>query len=1149
MERADNRAGETRITRLRTNFLDAPLAVDDPRPSFSWRMETDRSGAKQIAFRILISTGEKTCWDSGKVSSGLSVGIRYPGEGAEALQPETGYRWQVTVWDEQGTETTARATFRTGLMSTGLAQWHGAKWIGSAQISLAAETLPVFRMRYTLKIRPGGTAAGIVFGASDPRLNRSTQNNDLIHGENYLSFQLDISTRPAVIRIFRKGYSPEDHPDLPMETLEIPESVICEENKYAEHDFEIVVSGCQMEVMTVDGTPLETDEKQLALVSSPLKPVTERTHLVLNPTGKIMDTPVFPRLCQIGFLTDERTEAVFTHLTLRHYGGAQNIIFSEDTGATYNIFRDLNGVQVSGKQIAVSPGTLAYADPSFGSVPMLRKEFCLNRPVSSVLFYAAAMGIYELTLNGQKVGNEFLANGAMDFNRRIFYEAYDVTGLVREGSNAGGAVLASGWFQDQLSYDVTQYNWYGDRPAFLGLLAVRYADGTSEYIPTDESWQVFSHGPVRYAANFNGETYDARLETAVEGWNRAGFSGQGWLQAALMDSRVQGLEPAISAKPDTGIRHTHTRQARYLGAQTRGSDQDTVYLYDMGVNMVGLPRITFPRGIAGNEVTVRYAEMLYPELDPANPYYYGKLGGLILTENLRGALVTDRYIMKGEADEVFFPRFTFHGYRYVEISGLPEPIPGENIEGLVLSSVVPAASYESSNPLTNQLFENIIRSTTGNFLSIPTDCPQRDERLGWAGDAQVYSETATYMADVAAFYRYYDQLQNDAQGPDGTYHLYAPSQTPPGVAFALGYTWNAAGVVIPCQSWLQYGDPKLLEECWPAMKRHAEGMMAMKAKGYRCLTSHIGFLGDHLSVTDTDPFLMDNAQFYRSMRLVQRAAEVLGFSGDAERFSAFADGLREEWNAVFVRPDHHTQAADGTLQDTQASYALPLMCGVFSGEHLPFARKNLAEACRRTGYTMTTGFMGTGPLLPALTEGGEADCAYRLFEQTGYPSWLYPVLNGATTVWERWGSYTIENGFGGQNGMNSFNHYSLGAVAAWMIEYQAGIRRDGGEHGFRHFILQPVPGGHFRFVRAVYDSCYGIISSGWTASDGRLSAYEATVPPNTAATLYLPIREKDVPQLCGIPGAEYRNMAVHNGIMTAVFSLEPGQYHFEWRAE
>ena len=192
---------------------------------------------------------------------------------------------------------------------------------------------------------------GIVFGASDPRLNRSTQNNDLIHGENYLSFQLDISTRPAVIRIFRKGYSPEDHPDLPMATLEIPESVICEENKYAEHDFEIVVSGCQMEVMTVDGTPLETDEKQLALVSSPLKPVTERTHLVLNPTGKIMDTPVFPRLCQIGFLTDERTEAVFTHLTIRHYGGAQNIIFSEDTGATYSIFRDLNGVQVSGKQI------------------------------------------------------------------------------------------------------------------------------------------------------------------------------------------------------------------------------------------------------------------------------------------------------------------------------------------------------------------------------------------------------------------------------------------------------------------------------------------------------------------------------------------------------------------------------------------------------------------------------------------------------------------------------------------------------------------------------------------------------------------------------------------------------------------------------
>ena len=696
-----------------------------------------------------------------------------------------------------------------------------------------------------------------------------------------------------------------------------------------------------------------------------------------------------------------------------------------------------------------------------------------EKPVSATL-YAAARGIYALSINGQKAGDEFLAPGDMDFRKRIVYTALDVTGYLKAGKNTLGVMLASGWFGDQTSYTPEGYNFYGDRQAFLGVLALQYADGRTEYQVTDDSWQYYGEGPVRYAGNFNGEIYDATREEAVKGWDCPGFDAAGWQPATVLDSKVCGIEPLITAKRDTGIYQVEERNATFVSKEVRGQDQDTVYIYDMGVNMVGIPQITFPSGEKGRKITIRYAEMLYPVLEKKNPYYYGELGCLILTENLRGALATDRYIMKGEQNEVFIPRFTFHGYRYLEISGISEPLPAENIKGIVLSSIWPSVRYESSEPLVNQLFDNILRSTSGNHLSIPTDCPQRDERLGWAGDANVYAETATYMADMRTFYSNYNELQRDAQGPDGTFNLFVPSLADAGQAFALGYTWNAAGVMIPFECWLQYGDRKELQENYPSFKRHVLGMMDMKMSGKKYLTSHIGFLGDHLAVVPTDPALMDNAQFYRVVRRVQKTAEILGETTDAIQIAAYAEGLRQEWNTVFVNSDHRTRTAEGVLQDTQASYALPLMCDVFSEDNRPYAERYLEESCRKAGYTMTTGFMGTGPLLPSLSQSGFSDCAYQMFEQTAYPSWLYPVINGATSVWERWNSYTIENGFGRMNYMNSFNQYSLGSVGSWMIEYQAGIQR-GDLPGFQHFVLQPMPGGHFQFLRAAYDAVPGTI--------------------------------------------------------------------------
>ena len=1115
------------LKKLRLNYMETPNAIDEQHPVFSWQMESDRQGACQKAYQIVVRKGNMVCWDSGKVKSDASVEIVYP----ELLEAETDYNWTLCVWNEQGKALTAESCFATGLMDERLEAWHGAQWIGPDEITFAAETVPVFRLCFTMTVEKGGSRAGIVFGANDPRLLSSIHNNYLIHGENYVTYELNVSQIPAVLEVYRKGYQPEEDGTVPAFTVEIPEEIIDAENRFGAHAFEIVISGNQMEYMTIDGQKLHTGVRSPRIMPGAPKEAYEETHLILNPLGEVMDMPIYPRLCNVGFITDSETRAFFNDYQIRHYGGAHQVIFGEKTGETYQIFAEKAGVKIQDSQITVAPGTLVYADPSHAGLPMLRKEFTIGKKVCKAKVYATAQGIFEMTINGKKVGDEFLTPGDTDFRQHILYQAFDVTDMIQEGANAIGAVLASGWFGDQTSYTIENYNYYGDTQAFLGLLALTYENGTTEYIPTDASWQYYGEGPWRYAGNFNGETYDATKE--IPGWNRAGFDTSAWRAATVCQPEVCGYLPKITAKIDPGMTFVETLHAKFVSKEVRGTDNDTVYLYNMGINMVGVPRITFPKGERGRKVTIRYAEILYPHLDPENEFYYGDLGGLMLTENLRGALVTDVYIMKGEENEVYEPRFTFHGYQYIEISGIDEALPEENIIGLVYSSVRQASFFESSNPLTNQLFTNIIRSTLGNHLSIPTDCPQRDERLGWAGDANVYTETATYMSDMSAFYRNFNMLQRDAQGKDGTFHLYAPMYAPVGEAFALGYTWNAAGVTMPFQTFLQYGSLKVLQENYPNMKKHVEGMEKMTAEGRKYLSDHIGWLGDHLSVTDTDASLMDNAQFYKSVRYTQKAAEILGYAEDAASFKKFGDDLQKEWNEVFVGADHRTYNAKGILQDTQASYALPLMCGVFNEENRPYAQKYLSEACAKTGYTMTTGFMGTAPLLPALTEAGEIETAFTMFEQTGYPSWLYPVVQGATSIWERWSSYTIENGFGGQNRMNSFNHYSLGGVGAWMMEYLAGIQRDG-TSGFKSFVLQPVSGGHFTHVKASYESVYGTICSAWTAEDGVMKSYDCTVPANTTAVLYLPVGA----------ATGFEEIVEHNGVRTAKIVLGPGSYHF-----
>ena len=541
----------------------------------------------------------------------------------------------------------------------------------------------------------------------------------------------------------------------------------------------------------------------------------------------------------------------------------------------------------------------------------------------------------------------------------------------------------------------------------------------------------------------------------------------------------------------------------------------------------------------------------------------------LMVENYRAAMVTDFYTMK-EGENIFAPDLTFHGYRYIEISGLGAELPAECIRMQVLSSLDATGTYESSNELTNQLYQNIVNSTTSNYISIPTDCPQRNERMGWTGDAQIFALTGSYVADT---YNFLDVWMDSVRADCGETGMSAQF-TPAFIQYApedeaiehkgqsFGITWNSLVVTIPYNLYMQTGRKEILEEnkeniyayvdtlaSTPLTYKNAEGEK-LEEPG---LTGEVGMLADHLARVVTDSTLLGNALYINCLNQAAEIADIMGDTDKAETYREISYTAKETWNKMFIDPQTgKTKNTKGEFQDTQASYATPLRFGAISDENMEKVLANyeasIAEASGEdtegnaiVPYTLTTGFNATGNFLNALSDNGMNDTAYRLFEAVDYASWLYPVTQGATSIWERWNSYTEEKAFGGNNSMNSFNHYSFGAVGEWMMGYQLGIKADKDQPGYQHFILQPTVGGTFTQVKGSYDSAYGTIASGWTAADGRMTSYDVTVPANTTATLYLPA-EGEVTVCDGVTAV---GMTEHNGIQTQQMELVAGTYHFE----
>ena len=736
----------------------------------------------------------------------------------------------------------------------------------------------------------------------------------------------------------------------------------------------------------------------------------------------------------------------------------------------------------------------------------LRTTFRADKSVRSATLYATALGIFDLHLNGQRVADEYFSPGWTDYTKRVHYRAYDVTRLVRQGQNALGAVLADGWYSGHIGWHFIR-NHYGNQPRFRGQLCIEFSDGSKAVVATGPGWKATT-GPIREADFLMGETYDARQE--LPGWSEPGFDDAKWDGVDL----GAALTPIVQWHPAPPVRAYEEFRARKITEPKPG-----VYVLDLGQNFAGIVRLTVS-GEAGRKITLRYAERLNPD-------------GTLYTTNLRDARAIDTYTCRGEGIEVWQPRFTFHGFQYVEVTGLRQPPTEETVVGRALSSDTPVVGrFECSDAMLNRLHKNICYTQRSNFIDIPTDCPQRDERLGWTGDAQVYIRTATLNADVQAFFTKWLVDLEDGQRKDGQFPMVAPVKV---AGDDGGPAWADAGTVCPWTVYEVYGDRRVLAKHYDAMVRFVEFCRKrstaelLPPKKFHCF-------GDWLSIKAATPMdVICTAYFAHSTRLTARAAEVLGKSEDAARFQDLFEKIKAVFNRAYV-------AADGRIKgDTQACYVLALAFDLLDAQKQKLAAKHLVEDIERRGGHLSTGFIGTKDLMLVLSKIGRNDVAYRLLHNDTFPSWGFSIKHGATSIWERWDGWTPERGFQ-DPGMNSFAHYSFGAVYQWIAENIGGIRTDG--PAYKRIVIGPQPGGRLAWAKVGYRSIRGQIESDWKLDGGRL-LLDVTIPANTTATVLVPATKvSDVTESGkAVQQAEGVKFLRMDGAR-AVLAVESGTYHF-----
>jgi alpha-L-rhamnosidase len=732
--------------------------------------------------------------------------------------------------------------------------------------------------------------------------------------------------------------------------------------------------------------------------------------------------------------------------------------------------------------------------------PHLRKEFMLNGKIERAMLYATSQGFAEMHLNGKRVGDEYFMPGWTDYRKRIYYRSYDVTSMLKSGENTIGAILGDGWFRGNISN--LGKNQYGKLIRLMSQLHVDYADGRSEIISSDKSWKA-SFGPILESDMQAGETYDAREE--IPGWSRFGFDDSNW--ASVNVGSALQAKPLIQAYPGVPVRNTQELPTLKLSEPKPGK-----FVFDLGQNFSGWIRLQV-EGEAGEKVVMRFGEMLNAD-------------GTLYTENLRTARATDTYICKGGGQEIWEPHFTFHGFQYVEISGLSAKPTPKMVTGIAVHSDAPlTSSFECSNPMLNQLHSNILWGQRSNYLDVPTDCPQRDERMGWTGDTQVFIRSACFNQDVAAFFTKWNVDLMDTQNEAGTFGQQAPVYHGHGSP-----AWADAGVICPWTIYKVYGDARMVSQCYDAMARFIKYCRSKGLKGPG------GGFGDWLAIgSNTPKDLISAAYFGYCTSLMVEIADALGKHEDAAKYSQLFNAIRANFQKSFV-------SEDGKIKgDSQTGYCLALYYDLLTDKQREQAAKHLVQRIKAKDTHLSVGFVGVSILLPTLTDIGRSDLAYRLIQNTTYPSWGYSIEQGATTIWERWNSYTKAKGFG-PVGMNSFNHYAYGSCSEWMFRSMLGIDTDG--VGFKKIKMKPEFDESITWAKGHYDSIHGRISSDWKLAAG-IFEWAITIPPNTTATVYMPesaalLMESGSP-LAQANGVKF--LRIEQG--RAVYELQSGHYNFK----
>lgn len=972
---------------LRTEQLEAPLALQTATPRLSWKLQATNehlTNLSQSAYRILVASSPDLLtpstadlWDSGRVTSGDTYGIRYAGR---PLGSRAHCWWKVQVWDQAGTISawSPAAQFNTGLLKA--SDWQ-AEWIHGATPKAAANPLASAQWIWSAGVTPGQAPAGAVTFLRSVTLAAVPQEaRAVLTADNLL--RLRINGREVTRTTDPEGWrNPVD--------VDIQPYLKAGEN-----------------VIEIEATNQEPG------------------HAGLLGTFTLGEMSV---------VTDARWRV------------------------------EGQAAQVLGANGAAPWGQIQYPSHIVAPAQYLRQEFNVNKSVRRATVYATARGILDVHLNGKRVSDDLFAPGWTNYHKRIQYHAWDVTDQLLEDGNAIGAVLGQGWYAGYVAWG-RQREHYGATPEALIQLEIEFTDGTRQVVATDKTWRVGT-GAILDEHFLHGEVYDARRETD---WNEPGFEAS-WEPVGVGASGDEVLE-AFVGNP--------VQEYAELKPKTITKLANGNYLIDFGQNLSGFVRLQV-REPKGTAITIHHAE----RLDAS--------GAMYLT-NLRLAKAVDTYIAAGTGEETWNPRFTFHGFQYVEVSGLSSAPTEDTVRAVAISSATPeVGTLETGNAMLNQLVSNAWWTQKMNFIDVPTDCPQRDERLGWTGDAQAYIRTAASYSDVQAFFTKWLVSLDDDQREDGQYPKVAP------VLKGLddgGPAWSEAGVICPMTIYDVYGDKDLLRRHYPQMKRYVD-FLVKRGKPDLLPPDNYHCYGDWLSINAETPHdVIYMAYFAGSAEMVARAAEVLGETSDAAHYRDLHQRIRAAFQRAYVKPDGRVEG------NTQCSYVLALAFDLLDGPARDQAAQHLVADIEARGGHLSTGFVGTRDLMHVLSKIGRDDVAYRLLLNDTFPSWGFTIKHGATSIWERWDGWTPERGFQ-DPGMNSFAHYAYGAVVGWMFQHVGGIRET--SPGFATVRIEPKWNADLKFAKTNFDSVRGPIQTEWREVDGKFQL-TVIIPPNMRAEVVMP---------------------------------------------